>query len=271
MASIPNDHNSVTDGTKIRVAVITGAGRRLGLFLVESLLNDGWEVHAITRKATPQLTELDRKYNPENSFGVLYVHSLENLESTTSTKIKYNEKNISRVLDKVLKKSTKIHLLVNNASIFKDDQAVNNDGMSVYSDMIFMHMILPTLMCQGLSKALSDEHCPGNIVSITDIYAQNPNQDYSLYCSSKAGLESLNKGFAKKYSPGIRVNAIQPGPIKFLPEHSDEHKAKVISQTLLPFEGGFLPIYQTLQFILSNKYLTGASIPVDGGRSLVRG
>ena len=266
-----SEQSLTSENTKERVAVITGASRRLGLYLVKALLDDGWTVHAITRKTSSSLHELNQKFGQKGDAKKLHLHSFENSDRINSEEVGYCEKNVNLALAAILAESKRIHLLVNNASVFDNDRAVDVGGMGVYSKMVFMHMLLPAIMCQGLSHALFDEDLPGNIVSITDIYAHNPNQDFSLYCSTKAGLESLNKSFAKKYAPGIRVNAIQPGPIKFLPEHDDDHKSKVIAETLLPYEGGFLPIHQTLELILANHYLTGVSIPVDGGRSLVRG
>ena len=238
-----------------KTAVITGAGRRLGLFVVEHLLDAGWHVHALTRKNTSALMGMTSEH--------LYVHELET----------YTTNNVMRAIDAVRtqQQGSPIHLLLNNASIFENDAQVAHKGISSYEAMVFVHMIMPSLLIEGLRDDLFDTAAPGNVISITDIYATNPNPAYSLYCSTKAGLESLNYGFAKKYAPGIRANAIQPGPIKFLPEHDVSHKEKVLAETLLPYEGGFLPIYQTIEFILGNRYLTGSAIKVDGGRSLVRG
>jgi len=240
------------------VAVISGASRRLGLFLTEQLLKEGWRVHVITRSSSLDLKALSCKH--------LFIHSCD--DATGSS---YSCETVSCVLQKIKKQEVRIHLLVNNASVFEDDVTVSKKGWEAYEAMMFIHMQLPALLIESLKTHLSDAIEPGNIVSITDIYALNPNQEFAFYCSTKAGLESLTKSYAKKLASGVRVNAIQPGPIKFLPEHEVDHQTAVLDQTLLPFEGGFWPIYQTLQFILQNNYLTGSSIPVDGGRSLVRG
>lgn len=238
-----------------KTAVITGAGRRLGLFVVERLIEAGWHIHVLTRKKTGGLIGITSER--------LHIHELG----------VYTTKNVMRAIDAIRNKQQghPIHLLLNNASIFENDAQVAHKGVSSYEAMIFVHMIMPNLLVEGLLDELFDESAPGNVISITDIYATNPHPAYSLYCSAKAGLESLSYGFAKKYAPGIRANAIQPGPIKFLPEHDVVHQEKVLAETLLPYEGGFLPMYQTIEFILENGYLTGSVIKVDGGRSLVRG
>lgn len=238
-----------------KTAIITGAGRRLGLFVVERLISAGWHIHALTREMTDGLMAVNSE--------CLYVHELGS----------YTTKDVMGAIDGIHAKQQgqPVHLLLNNASIFENDARVADNGVSSYEAMIFVHMIMPSLLAKGLLDVLSDEDAPGNIISITDIYATNPNPSYSLYCSTKAGLENLSYGFAKKYAPSIRANAIQPGPIKFLPEHDTLHQEKVLAETLLPYEGGFLPIYQAIEFILDNQYLTGSVIKVDGGRSLMRG
>ncbi len=239
----------------IKTAVITGAGRRLGLFVVGQLIDSGWRVHAITRQSTDGLLAIacDR----------LHVHELGD----------YTEISLKNAVQTIQEKQVNepIQLLLHNASIFEEDAHVAEHGMSRYNAMMFVHMAMPAVLTQGLIALLSNETAPGNVISITDIYAENPNANYSLYCSTKAGLQNLTYSFAKKYAPYVRANAIQPGPIKFLPEHDNAHQKHVLNETLLPYEGGFLPIYQTIEFILGNHYLTGDSIKVDGGRALVRG
>jgi dihydromonapterin reductase/dihydrofolate reductase len=235
----------------MKKAIITGASRRLGLHITKALLKRGWQVHAVTRIGSSALRELNSEH--------LIVHEIQSYDKAATLKFIADFRRFSSDLD----------LLVNNASVYEKDSAISARGPDFYEELFFIHMMFPGLLINGLAKHLSNAN--GNIVSITDIYADNPNPDYSFYCSTKAGLQNLTIGAAKKYAPTIRANCIQPGPIKFLDDHSEEHKAEVLSETLLNFEGGFDPIVETLEFILDNNYLTGQSIKVDGGRSLVRG
>jgi dihydromonapterin reductase/dihydrofolate reductase len=69
-------------------------------------------------------------------------------------------------------------------------------------------------------------------------------------------------------APNVRVNSIQPGPLLFLPSHSEADKKKVLDNTLLPIEAGFAPIAKTIDYILNNHFVTGAHHKVDGGRSI---
>ncbi len=233
-----------------KTVVITGASRRLGLFLCERFKCLDYQVVALTRSASDELKALEEQDS-------LFVEELG----------EYSEQCIALAIRNIQTKISRVNLLIHNASCFAKDEAYD---YSQFKDFFDVHMAMPAQLNTGLREGLSDIQSPGVIVHMTDIYSDNPNQDFALYCASKAGLENLNKSFAKKFAPGIRVNAIQPGPIQFLPEHDEETKEKVLGETLLGFEGGFLPIFQAIMAIVENTYLTGVSIKVDGGRSLGR-
>jgi dihydromonapterin reductase/dihydrofolate reductase len=117
-----------------------------------------------------------------------------------------------------------------------------------------------------LVKRIKNEGC---IIAISDIYADLPNSRFASYCSAKAGLQNLALSWAQSFSPNIRVNIIQPGPIKFLPEHSPQYKEMVLSQSLLRRELGYESVQQGISYLISAKGLTGSILKVDGGRSCV--
>ncbi len=238
-----------------RTVVVTGASRRLGLFLCEKFLAESWRVIALSRKASPELENLHRESN-----GMLHTIEMGPISAESIEASVGDIRNLTQSID----------VLIHNASIYEADDS-HCDNLDVfYQDLFQVHMSLPAQLNYSLEGALSSGDNPGNIIHITRIFSKKPSAKHILYSSTKAGLENLMKGFAKKLSPNIRVNSIQPGPIKFLDSHSEIQKEEVISETLLAYEAGFLPIFQTVRYIIDNEYLTGSSIKVDGGRSLGR-
>lgn len=228
--------------------VITGASRRLGLFLVEKFSKAGNHVFAITRNQSPELEAL-----AGNSVEIIQVKE-------------YSAKSAEMVSSIISSKTDRIDLLVNNASAFCKD--AEGDDLVLMEIFYTVHMLFPYVLTRSLEGKLEDKQVPGVVVNITDIYAENPNEEFLLYCSTKAGLSNLTLGLAKRYAGKIRVMGLAPGPIKFLPEHTTEDKKKVMSQTLIGSEGGFLPVLKSINFICDNEYLTGSIIKVDGGRSI---
>lgn len=233
----------------MKTVLITGASRRLGLFLTEYFLKQGDQVIALSRASSEALDRLAANNN------LLDVISL-------ST---YEEKNIALVIANVNERYSKIDVLIHNASVFSKNESFSGEH---FQECFQLHMALPAQLNEGLKDKLYDEHAPSLIVHITDIYAENPNKEFVQYCATKAALENMSKGFAKKFAPGVRVVSIQPGPIQFLETHTEEEKEQVMKETLLPSEGGFKPIFLAIKGAIDNPYITGSSIKVDGGRAL---
>lgn len=229
----------------MKTAVITGTSRRLGAYLAEKLSAEGYQVFGLTRQLNPEqqyLTQIAVDYQSADSV-MSAIHQLQ-------------------------QQNGNIDLLIHNASLFEKDELHTEDTVNFYQALFAVHMQLPALLNQHLAPQIAKTQGGGLIVHITDIYSENPNPVFSLYCSTKAGLENLMKSAAKAYAPQIRVNSIQPGPIMFLPEHSNSEKQQVMQQTLIAQEAGFEPIYQGVRFLIDNKFVTGLSLKIDGGRSL---
>lgn len=228
----------------MKTAVITGTGRRLGAYLAEQLSRSDYKVIGLTRNANPKqdyLQQIEVDYQNPESTGAA-AEQLRNMLPS-------------------------LDLLIHNASLFEKDAMHQQDSMTFYQALFAIHMQMPAQLNQLLLPLLqaSDQ---GNIIHITDIYAENPNPSFSLYCSTKAGLENLMKSAAKAYAPQVRVNSIQPGPIQFLPEHSQAEKQQVMQQTLIADEAGFEPILKGVRFLVDNPFVTGLSLKIDGGRAL---
>ena len=228
----------------MKTAVITGTSRRLGAYLAEKLSAEGYQVFGLTRQINPQQQHL------------------------TQIAVDYQSADSVMSAIRQLQQQSSIDLLIHNASLFEKDELHTEDTVSFYQALFAVHMQLPALLNQHLAPHIAKTQGGGLIVHITDIYSENPNPAFSLYCSTKAGLENLMKSAAKAYAPQIRVNSIQPGPIMFLPEHSSSEKQQVMQQTLIAQEAGFEPIYQGVRFLIDNKFVTGLSLKIDGGRSL---
>lgn len=228
----------------MKTAVITGTSRRLGAYLAEKLQAEGYQVFGLTRQPDPQQQYL------------------------TQIAVDYQSAESVMAAIRQLQQKGPINLLIHNASLFEKDELHSEDTVSFYQALFAVHMQLPALLNQQLAAQIAASEGGGLIVHITDIYSENPNPAFSLYCSTKAGLENLMKSAAKAYAPQIRVNSIQPGPIMFLPEHSNSEKQQVMQQTLIAQEAGFEPIYQGVRFLIDNKFVTGLSLKIDGGRSL---
>ena len=231
-----------------KTALVTGAGRRFGFEVAKALIEDGYKVFAHYNSSKDGVDEL-------NQLGA------EPIQTNFA-----RQHDVKEMVTQIKKNSFKLDLLINNASCFFDNDTVDNDSEAL--EAIFqVHNIAPYLLITGLQQQLSNSD-NGLIINITDIYTDKPSTNYIAYCAAKAGLANMTQAFAKALAPDVRVNAIQPGPILFLPEHDNEHKVQVLDETPLRVEGGLEPMIDTVRFLRDNQFLTGESIKVDGGRAL---
>ncbi|CAG9296395.1 SDR family oxidoreductase [Celerinatantimonas diazotrophica] len=231
-------------------AFITGIGHRLGYYLACQLLEKGYKVSGHYHQERPNI-ELLRD------------------QGVTLFQADFCQENSVKDFIGELSHIQQLDVLIHNASAFFPNQSDPWQQAEDLTKLVAVHMQVPLLITEVLKQALSNSD-NGCIVAMTDIYVHHPNEHYSAYCASKSGLDSLMQSYARLLAPSVRVNCIEPGPILFLPEHSEAYRQQVMQQTLLNCEGGFEPIWQTLQMILQNQFLTGARIAVDGGRSVAK-
>lgn len=227
----------------LRTVVITGAGKRLGLKLTQFYLNLGWRVIAHFNSNN----ELEQK----NS---LTYHSIQaNLD---------DKKAVEQLAEEILSLGWKVDLMIHNASCFFPDTK-EDDSWQTLSKMMNVHVAAPQYLTMQLLPIFADK---ANVVAITDIYADLPNERFASYCASKSGLQNLMLSLAQRLAPKYRVNVIQPGPIQFLPEHQAEYREKVLSQSLLRKELGYQAIIDAVQYLAHAEAVTGSVMRVDGGR-----
>ncbi|PAV27061.1 dihydromonapterin reductase/dihydrofolate reductase [Tamilnaduibacter salinus] len=235
-----------------QVAVVTGGGRRLGHDTSQALIDRGYHVIVVYRTRTAELEQLEAQGARSFQADLANPADVDALIGTLS-------------------REERIDLLVNNASEFTPDpeghEALAEATMRLYQ----INAAAPILLMAGLSDALlraGTDLAPSLIVNITDIFTEKPNPRFASYCASKAALSNATLSYARSLAPRVRVNAIMPGPIRFLPDHTDEQRDSVISETLLAREGGFEAVVTQLLAMVDNHFMTGALVPVDGGRRL---
>jgi NAD(P)-dependent dehydrogenase (short-subunit alcohol dehydrogenase family) len=108
-----------------------------------------------------------------------------------------------------------------------------------------------------------------SIINISDVGAHKNWTGYPMYVISKAGLETLTRLLARTYAPGIRVNAIAPGLVYESEGLQPGEWIKLVSK--IPLQRAARPeeVVAALEFLLKNEYVTGQTIVVDGGYSLL--
>lgn len=231
--------------------LVTGTSRRIGLHIAKRLHEDGYAVLAHYRSETEGVQEL-------RALGIETIHA--GFDSRD---------NILDFVTRLREQYRGLRAIIHNASSFTPTDEELARAAEQYEQFFYVHMMAPFLINQGLHDRLQgDDGKPADIIHITDINVENPTPRFDTYGTTKAGLHNMTLALAKKFAPTIKVNAVAPGPVLFTESHSEEVRQAMMAETPLGCEGGAEPVYLALKSILDNPFLTGVSIPVDGGRRL---
>lgn len=233
----------------MKTILITGAGRRLGKELANYWLTQGWRVlaHYNTRS---ELEDNDRlmTFQADLSCAASVVVLCQHIQGWLK------------------QQGVQLDAMIHNASCFVPDAAVSCE-LSAHAEHIQRHLHVHVGAPYLLMEAMADQWSEGAaVVAISDIYSEIPNQRFAAYCASKAGLQNLALSMAQRLAGKVRVNVVQPGPVKFLPEHSKAYRERVLSQSLIREELGYQAVIEACSYLLQARALTGTVMRVDGGR-----
>ncbi len=249
------------------VVLVTGAARRVGAAIARQLHAVGWNVLIHYRASGSEARSLE--------------HELNKLRPDSAQALRANLLDL-RALEHLAEKSherwNRLDALVNNASSYS---ATPLESLSEeqFEDLIGSNLKAPLFLIQACARRMKTGAVPPAslatpaIVNITDIHAQMPMKNYAAYCAAKAGLLSVTESLARELAPRIRVNAVAPGHILWA-EGSTMTAAQreaEIARVPLARLGRPEEIAAAVAFLLSPAaaYITGATLPVDGGLRLV--
>ncbi len=237
------------------LALVTGGAHRLGKAFALSLARTGYDLllhyHSAEEQAQQTKSEIE-------SIGVK-VH-LFKADLTQPDQIRALLSNIDSDL-----RPSNFNLLVNSAAIMP----VGNPrelSLQAWDSALDLNLRAPFLLAQEAAKRMTEG---GLIVNITDIGAQKAWSRYPSYTVSKSALESLTKLLARALAPKIRVNAIAPGLVLPSDVVTKEQWHKLVERLPLKRAATLEEITSALEFLIKNEYITGQTIVVDGGYSLI--
>ncbi len=241
----------------VRVALVTGAARRIGAAIAERLHQAGFNVVIHCHDSTQEADALAIKLN------LLRANSACVLVADLSLK-----NQALALIKQAIDWQGRLDVLVNNASCFIKTSVGDVD--EVVCDKLWITNVKAPLWLSEASYASLAKH-QGSIINITDIHAEKPLSEYAVYSQTKAALKMQTEALAREYAPNIRVNAVAPGAIAW-PEGenalSPDMQANIISKTLLKKHGEPKWIAEAVLSLVLNEFITGQTLRVDGGRSL---
>jgi pteridine reductase len=240
----------ILEGSRLPpLALVTGAAHRLGKAFALTLARAGYDIvlhyHSSSEKALQTKAEIE---------------SL----SRTVTLIQADLTDPEQI-QSLISNLQSLNVLVNSAA-FMPSGNVDSLSLENWDTSLDLNLRAPFLLAQECAKKMTDG---GLIVNITDVGAQKTWSRYPSYTVSKAALESLTKILARALAPKIRVNAIAPGFVLQSDIVPAEEWERLIGRIPLKRPARAEEITSALEFLLKNEYVTGQTIVVDGGYSLI--
>ena len=107
----------------------------------------------------------------------------------------------------------------------------------------------------------------GLVVMVEDVAAYQPWPAFAAHCAAKAAQAMLTRVLARALAPDVRVCGVAPGPVAVGPDEVERRAA----ETLLGRVGSADDIGTAIVYLWQAEFVTGASLVVDGGRSLQSG
>lgn len=231
------------------LALVTGAAHRLGKVFALTLARRGYDIvlhyHRSAEAALQTKEELE-------SVGSRVTLAQADLTDAVQ-------------IQSLVSSLEPLNLLVNSAA-FMPSGSVDALSLENWEASLDLNLRAPFLLAKETSKKMTRG---GLIVNISDVGAQKAWSRYPSYTVSKAALESLTKILARAYAPDIRVNAIAPGFVLQSDIVPAEEWERLIKRVPLKRPARPEEIASALEFLLQNEYMTGQTIVVDGGYSLV--
>jgi len=230
--------------------LITGGAQRLGRHCAERLRDDGHPVIISYRREREELE-------------ALRARGIVTLAADFSS-----EAGILDFLARLKAETSSLRAIVHNASDWAPDSS-GDDAGATFERLFRVHMLAPYLInlhARPLLEACSEPQ--RDIVHLTDYVVQKGSRKHAAYAATKAGLDNLTLSFAAMFAPRIQVNAIAPAMIMLNQGDDEAYAEKARAKSAMEMIPGPGVIYQSLRYLLDNRFVTGITLPVDGGRHL---
>ena len=255
MMSDPNANDRPNDP----VVLVTGSGaRRIGNCVVHRLARHGYR---IVLHARTSIDEAQATADELRSSGKEVAVVLGDVR---------DESAVREMTRQVLAAFGQIDGLVNCAAIWKPKRLEDVTAADV-KEHLEINTLGTFLCCRHVGLAMVAQPNGGAIVNLGDWAIVRPYLNYAAYFAAKGAIPTMTRDLAVELgtrNPRVRVNAVLPGPVMLPEGMPEEERRRAINATLAKREGRPENVADAVLFLLENDYVTGVSLPVDGGRSI---
>ena len=242
-----------SDVTNRRV-MITGAAKRIGATLADMFARQGYD---LVLHANRSIEALEANAGPLRAHGV----------SVDCYACDFGDRMATQRFTNSIFDSHKIDLLINNASLFRNDRLPDVDDASIEAHMN-VNFHAPRILMTRMFLDCQSQQREGHIINLLDHKLRILNPDFFSYTMSKAALGTMTKTCAMQFAPSVRVNSISPGIALISGKQTQEDFEA--SWASAPMGRSATPeqIGSAALFLDQSPAIHGEDIVIDGGQAL---
>jgi pteridine reductase len=235
-----------------KVALVTGAGRRLGRAMARALADRGMTVAIHYHASAEGASELREEIVSMGGKAACFEADL-------------TDAHAARALpEQVVTRLGRLDVLVNSAAIMHR-LPVEDTTPEQWDAIVNLNLRSVFFCAQGAASALRAAR--GKMINMADLAGLEPWSGFAAHSVSKAGVVMLTKILALSLAPDVTVNAIAPGAVLVPEDYPAEERDRLARSTPLRRLGDPSDVVSALLYLLEGgDFVTGQVLVVDGGR-----
>jgi NAD(P)-dependent dehydrogenase (short-subunit alcohol dehydrogenase family) len=234
-----------------RAALVTGGALRIGRAIVDALAAEGYAVAIHSNRSRADAERACRELQARGCRACVVTGDLSDHEV------------VLRLIPEAVAVIGPLTLLVNNAGMFEKD-GIGELNRALFDRQFAVNLRAPLFMSEAFAAQVPTGDA--SIVNILDQRVFKPTPYFVSYALAKSALHTATTMLAQALAPGVRVNAVAPGPV--LPSPRQDEAAFAAQAAALPLRRGPLPqdVADAVLYLAHARGVSGVTVAVDGGQ-----
>ncbi|HJP56981.1 MAG TPA: SDR family oxidoreductase [Gemmatimonadales bacterium] len=237
-----------------RVALVTGAGQRLGRAIAAALAGRGMRLAIHYHASDAGARALEREIAAAGGESACFAADLTDAAQARALPAQ------------VVERFGALDVLINSAAIMRH-LSFEETTPADWDQVVNLNLRAVFFCTQGAAAALRAAR--GKVVNLADLGGLEPWPGYAAHSVSKAGVVMLTKVLARSLAPDVTVNAVAPGTVLVPDSYDDAQRERLAAATPLRRLGRPEDAIEAILYLLERgDFVTGDTLVVDGGRLL---